>query len=312
VVAVHGAVLTADLPGIVEKIEFTSGQPVRAGQVLVSLDTRQEQAQLAAAKAQRDLAKTQFDRSKKLRETEAIAQSEYDQNSAQYQQAEAHVGEIEASIDRKRIRSPFTGVSGIRQVNLGQYLSAGDPIVSVQTMNPIYVNFDIPQEDVAALRIGNSVHLSADSIAVEQATGKITAINSMVDEHTRNLQAQATFSNPHARLRPGMYVKVLVTLSAGHSFVAIPASSINYAPYGNSVFIVTDLKGPNGKSYRGVRQQFVKLGSMRGDQVAVADGVKPGEEVVTSGVFKLRNGASVVVNNQRQPSNNPAPKPGDS
>jgi len=312
VVAVHGVTLTADLPGIVDKIQFTSGQPVRAGQVLVSLDTRQEQAQLSAAKAQRDLAKLSFDRAKKLRDMEAIAQAEYDQSAAQLQQADAHVGEIEALISRKRVRTPFAGVSGIRQVNLGQYLSAGEPIVDVQSMDPVYVNFDVPQEDVAALRIGNSVSVAAESIAIERATGKITAINSMVDATTRNMQVQATFANPHARLRPGMFVQVQVTLKAGHSFVAIPSSAINYAPYGNSVFIVSDMKGPNGKTYRGVRQQFVKLGSMRGDQVAVAEGVKPGDEVVSSGVFKLRNGAGVIVNNEKQPSNNPSPKPADS
>ena len=312
VVAVHGVTLTADLPGIVDKIDFTSGRAVKSGQVLVTLDARQERAQLRAASAQRDLAKVQFERAKKLVEMQAIAQAEYDQQAATYQQAEAHVGEIEATIGRKRIRAPFSGIAGIRQVNLGQYLSPGDPIVGVQAMNPIYVNFDMPQEEVPSLRIGDEVRVAAESVSVNQRRGRITAINSMVDENTRNIQVQATFENTKVQLRPGMFVQVEVTLKAAHSFIAIPASAINYAPYGNSVFIVTDMKGPNGKTYKGVRQQFVKVGSMRGDQVAIADGIKPGDEVVSSGVFKLRNGAGVVVNNEKQPSNNPSPKPADS
>jgi membrane fusion protein (multidrug efflux system) len=243
---------------------------------------------------------------------QAIAQAEFDQQTATYQQAEARVGEIEATIARKRIRAPFSGIAGIRQVNLGQYLSPGDPIVGVQAMNPIYVNFDMPQEQVPALRIGDVVQVAAESVSVNQRRGKITAINSMVDENTRNIQVQATFENTKVQLRPGMFVQVEVTLKAGHSFIAIPASAINYAPYGNSVFIVADLKTPDGQPYRGVKQQFVTLAGSRGDQVAVVSGVNSGDEVVSSGAFKLRNGAAVQVNNKVQPTNHAAPRPEDS
>jgi len=179
-------------------------------------------------------------------------------------------------------------------------------------MDPVYVNFSVPQQEVQALKLGSEVRVFADSIPVAGPTGKVTAVNSVVDEATRNVQVQAIFRNPHGRLRPGMFVEVEAGLGASAPVVALPASAVSYAPYGNSVFVVSDLKGKDGKSYRGVQQRFIKLGGGRGDQVAVLTGLKPGEEVVTSGVFKLRNGGSVVVNNRILPGNDPAPKPEDS
>src|SRR5262245_16223707 len=312
VAAVQGVEVSADLPGIVESIRFDSGKRVGAGEVLVQLDSGQERAQLAAAEAQRDLARVNLERAKQLLDQGVIALAEYDQMVAESKQGEARVGEIQATIERKKIRAPFAGVLGIRRIDLGQYLNGGDPIVPLQSMNPVYVNFALPQQDVAALRVGAEVRVSADSIHIGHAVGKITAINSVVDEATRNVQVQATFQNPDVQLRPGMFVDVEVLLGGGRPVIALPASAISYAPYGNSVFIVGDVKGPDGKPYRGVRQQFVKLGNTRGDQVAIVSGIKSGEEVVTSGVFKLRNGASIQVNNQKQPSNDPAPRPEDS
>jgi membrane fusion protein (multidrug efflux system) len=284
---------------------------VAAGDVLVRLDTKQERAQLAAAEAQRELAQLDFERAKTLLAKDVMAKAEYDQVAAKAKSADANVGEIEAAIQRKTIRAPFAGTLGIRQVDIGQYLVAGAPIVPLQAMDLVFVNFSVPQQDVGALRVGAEVHASNDSIAVT-AVGRITAINSVVDEATRNVQVQATFQNPHGELRPGMFVQAHVTAGQPAAVTAIPTSAINYAPYGNSVFIVTDMKGPDGKPYRGVKQQFVKLGSSRGDLVAVLSGLKPGDEVVTSGVFKLRNGAAVLVNNQTLPGSNPAPKPEDS
>jgi membrane fusion protein (multidrug efflux system) len=310
--AVHGVTVSADLPGIVEKIEFDSGRRVRSGEVLVRLDTSQERAQLASAIAQRDLAQLNLERSRKLLKEQVIAQADYDQLAAQAKQAEAGVGGIRATIERKTIRAPFSGVLGIRKIDKGQYVNSGDPIVPLQTMDPIFVDFAVPQQNVGALKVGAEVQISADSIAVTHATGRITAINSVVDETTRNVQVQATLENPRSTLRPGMFVNVDISLGRPSRVVALPASAISYAPYGNSVFIVGDVKGPNGKTYRGVRQEFVKLGSGHGDQVAVVSGVKPGEEVVTSGVFKLRNGAAVQINNKSMPGNNPTPKPEDS
>jgi len=310
--AVHGVTVAADLPGLVSRIEFDSGKKVRAGDVIVRLDTRQEQAQLAAADAQRNLSNLTFERMRGLRAKGITSQSEYDQAAAEQKQAAAKTGETQATIGRKTIRAPFSGVLGLRQVNLGQYLKAGDPIVSLQSLDPIYVNFSVPQQQLGDLRVGGEVHVNAEGIESSDPTGTITAINSVVDEATRNIQVQATLANPEGKLRPGMFVEAQVVLGASTPVVALPTSAISYAPYGNSVFLVGDMKDPKGQTYRGVRQQFVKLGSSRGDQVAVVSGVKPGEEVVTSGVFKLRNGAAVVVNNKVQPSNNPAPKPEDS
>jgi membrane fusion protein (multidrug efflux system) len=312
VAAVQGVEVSADLPGIVEKIDFESGKRVGAGDVLVRLDTSQERAQLAAAEAQRDLAHLNLERSRQLLEKGVVAQAEYDQLAAEAKTAEAKVGEIRATIARKTVRAPFAGVIGIRQVDLGQYLNGGAPIVPLQSMDPVYVNFSLPQQDVAALKVGAEVRVSADSIANAHPVGRITAINSVVDEATRNVQVQATFQNPKGQLRPGMFVDVQVELGTSTGVIALPASAISYAPYGNSVFVIGDVKGPDGKSYRGVRQEFVKLGASRGDQVAILSGVKPGEEVVTSGVFKLRNGAAVLVDNKNPPANNPAPRPEDS
>ena len=309
--AVHGVMVSADLPGLVSRIEFDSGKKVRAGDVLVRLDTRQEQAQLQSAEAQRNLTTVNFERMRGLREQGITSQADYDRSAAEHTQAVAQTGEMRAAIGRKTIRAPFTGVLGLRQVNLGQYLKAGDPIVELQSLDPVYVNFSVPQQQVANLRQGADVHVTAEGID-SPATGKITAVNSVVDESTRNIQVQATLSNSDGKLRPGMFVQAEVVLGAPTSVVALPTSAIAYAPYGNSVFIVGPMKGPDGKTYSGVRQQFVKLGASRGDQVAVVSGVKPGEEVVTSGVFKLRNGGAVLVNNKVQPSNNPAPRPEDS
>jgi len=311
VTAVQGVTVSADLPGIVEKIGFESGRTVRAGEMLVRLDTSQEQAQLAAAEAARDLARVSRDRLQGLRESGIISQADYDKAAADLQQGEAKVGEIRATIARKTIRAPFAGLLGIRKVNLGQYLAAGDPVVPLQTLRPVYVDFATPQQEVGRLRPGAAVQVVAEGTAGGEPAGRITAIDSIVDQATRNVQVQATFDNADGRLRPGMFVHTQVVLGAGSPVVALPASAISYAPYGDSVFIVEDVKGPNGQTYRGVRQQVVKLGGARGDQVAVVSGVKPGEEVVTSGVFKLRNGAAVRVNNAIQPSNSPAPRPED-
>jgi membrane fusion protein, multidrug efflux system len=312
VAAVQGVMVSADLPGTVDRITFDSGRAVRKGEVLVELDTRQERAQLAAIEAQRDLARLNFNRMKGLLGDRVISQAEFDRAMAEQKQTDAQVGEILATIERKTIRAPFSGVLGIRQANLGQYLGAGDPIVPLQSLDPIYVNFGVPQQDVARIRIGHNVQLTAADLANAPFAGRVTAVDSVVDQATRNVQVQATLSNPAGRLRPGMFVQTEMALGASSAVVALPASAVSYAPFGDSVFIVTDLKGENGQTYKGVRQQFVKLGGARGDQIAVISGVSAGDEVVTSGVFKLRNGAAVVVNNSVQPANQRSPKPEDS
>ncbi len=310
--AVRGVMVSADLPGSVARINFDSGKSVRTGDILIELDTRQERAQLAALEAQRDLAKVNFTRMEQLVKQGVISRMEYDQATAQQRQTEANVGEIRATIERKTIRAPFSGTLGIRKVNLGQYLSAGSAVVQLQALNPIYVNFGLPQQALGQVRVGRSLRVTSDDLAGKTFTGRVTAIDSVVDAATRNVQVQATLANPEGKLQPGMFVQVEVALGAGRPVVTLPASAISYAPYGDSVYVITDLKGPKGQAYRGVRQQFVKVEGSRGDQVGIVSGLNPGDEVVTSGVFKLRNGAAVQVNNKVQPGNNPAPKPEES
>ena len=310
--AVHGVNVSADLPGTVYKIAFESGQFVKAGEILVELDTRQERAQLAALEAQRDLARINFKREQQLVDAGVISRADFDAAAAQQKQTEANVAETRATIERKTIRAPFSGILGIRKVNLGQYLAAGNAIVQLQSLDPIYVDFGVPQQDLGQVRIGNGLHVASEDLGGQQSTARVNAIDSVIDQTTRNVQVQATLSNPKGKFKPGMFVQVELGFGKPRQVVALPASAISYAPYGDSVYVITDLKDPKGNSYRGVRQQFVKVDGSRGDQVAIVSGVNPGDEVVTSGVFKLRNGAAIKVNNKVQPENNPAPKPADS
>jgi membrane fusion protein (multidrug efflux system) len=312
VAAIQGVTVSADLPGTVDRIHFDSGAWVREGDVLVELDTRQERAQLAAVEAQRDLARINFSRMQELVKEGVIARTEYDNAITQQKATEAQVGEIRATIARKTIRAPFSGILGIRQISRGQYLAAGQAIVPLQALNPIYVDFGVPQQETAQVKVGRKLRITSDDLPGLEFAGRVTALDSVVNEATRNIQVQATLPNPQGKLRPGMFVQVAVTLGASRQVVPLPASAINYAPYGDSVFVVTDLKDPKGRSYRGVRQQFVKVEGSRGDQVAVISGVNPGDQIVSSGVFKLRNGAAVQINNKVQPGNNPSPKPEDS
>ncbi len=308
--AIHGVTVSADLPGTIDKIHFESGQWVHQGDILVELDTRQERAQLANVEAQRDLARINYGRLEQLVKEGVTARSEYDNATAQQKATEAQVGEIRAAIARKTIRAPFSGGLGIRQVNLGQYLAAGQAIVSLQALNPIYVNFGVPQQAAPQMTHGRSVRVTNNGVGIA-LNGHITALDSVVDEQTRNIQVQATLANPGNKLRPGMFVEVELSLGKPLEVVPVPASAINYAPYGDSVFVVEDMKDPKGNSYRGVRQQVVKIEGTRGDQVAITSGLNPGEQIVSAGVFRLRNNAPVQINNTVQPGNNPDPKPED-
>jgi membrane fusion protein (multidrug efflux system) len=311
VAAVNGVTVSADLPGVVESVRFTSGQAVNQGDVLVLLDMKQERAQLAAADAERDLARVSLERSQEMLSKGVVPQQTYDQAAAQFKSAQARVGEIAAAISRKTIRAPFSGVLGIRQINVGQYLNAGAPIVSLQALRPAYVNFTVPQQELAGMTPGTVIDVKSDALPAPEK-GRVSAIDSVIDESTRNVRVQAVFDNRSGALRPGMFVEAQLARGAHTQVIPLPASAISYAPFGDSVFVVEQVKGPDGKPYKGVRQQFVKLGGTKGDQVAVLTGLKPGEEIVTSGVFKLRPGAAVTVNNSIQPSNSTAPKPEDS
>jgi membrane fusion protein (multidrug efflux system) len=218
---------------------------------------------------------------------------------------------MKSHVDKKTIRAPFSGVLGIRQVNLGQYLQSGAQVVPLQSLDPIYVNFWLPQQTLGRLAHGQEVIVKADGLPDKEFKGKLNAVDSVVDEATRNVRVQATISNPNGLLRPGMFVNAEVPQDEKLTQVILPATAIQYAPYGDTVYIIEDMTGPNGKTYRGVRQQVVKTGETRGDRVAIISGVKTGEEVVTSGVFKLRQGAAVTVNNSIVPENSLAPTPED-
>jgi len=311
VIAVNGVTVSADMPGLVEQINFQSGQRVNRGDVLVRLDTKQERAQLAAAEAQKELTRVDLQRMSGLLPQGVVPQSAYDQTAAQFKQAEARVGEMRATIERKTIRAPFAGTLGLRQINLGQYLAGGTPIVSLQSLQPVYVDFSVPQQQIGLVMAGAPVQVTSDAIG-GSVMGKVSAVDSVIDEATRNARVQALFDNHDLKLKPGMFVEAQLARGVSSAVITLPASAISYAPFGDSVFIVEDVTGPNGKKYRGVRQQFVKLGAARGDQIAILTGVKPGEEVVTSGVFKLRPGAAVQVNNTVQPANSSAARPEDS
>jgi membrane fusion protein, multidrug efflux system len=310
--AIEGVTVSADLPGTIDKIHFESGQFVHEGDILVDLDTRQERAQLANLEAQRDLANINYGRAQELVKAGVISRSEYDNAAAQQKALEAQVGDIRAAIARKTIHAPFSGSLGIRQVSLGQYLAAGQAIVSLQSLSPIYVNFGVPQQDTPLVVPGHTLRVTNGDLPGMAFTGRITALDSVVNEQTRNIQVQATVINKENKLRPGMFVQVELPLGQPRQVVPLPASAINYAPYGDSVYVVVQMKDPKGNTYRGVRQQVVKIEGSRGDQVAIVSGLNPGDEVVSSGVFRLRNGAPVEVNNTVKPGNSASPKPEDS
>jgi len=310
--AIQGVTVSADLPGTIDKIHFESGQWAKEGEILVELDTRQERAQLASLEAQRDLAGINYGRAQELVKSGVIAKQEYDNAAAQQKATEAQVGDIKAAIARKTIRAPFSGVLGIRQVSLGQYLAAGQSIVSLQTLSPIYVNFGVPQQDSGKMVAGHVLRVTSTDVPGVNFTGRIIALDSVINEQTRNIQVQAVVTNKDNKLRPGMFVQVQLPLGSPREVIPLPASAINYAPYGDSVYVLANMTDPKGKPYRGVRQQVVKVEGSRGDQVGIVSGLNPGDEVVSSGVFKLRNGAPVQVNNAVKPSNSINPNPQDS
>ena len=310
--AIQGVTVSADLPGTIDKIHFESGQWIKEGEILVELDTRQERAQLANLEAQRDLAGINYGRAQELVKSGVIAKQDFDNAAAQQKATEAQVGDIKAAIARKTIKAPFSGVLGIRQVSLGQYLAAGQSIVSLQTLSPIYVNFGVPQQDSGKMVAGHVLRVTSTDVPGVNFTGRIIALDSVINEQTRNIQVQAVVTNKDNKLRPGMFVQVELPLGSPKDVIPLPASAINYAPYGDSVYVISSMTDPKGKTYQGVRQQVVKVEGSRGDQVGIVSGLNPGDEVVSSGVFKLRNGAPVQVNNAVKPSNSINPNPQDS
>jgi len=310
--AVQGITVTAELSGKVERIAFEPGSMVKAGELLVQQDTSSEEAQLRAEEATVALAKANLKRLGKLLEEESIAQSRYDDTEAQFKQAMARADNIRATIAKKTILAPFAGRLGIRLINLGQVLNEGEPIVVLQSLDPIFVDFSLPQQQLNQIQPGLPVRITTDALPGKVVQGTITAINPQVEAATRNIQIQATVRNPEERLRPGMFVTVAVVLPAQKASHTIPATAVLYAPYSDSVFVVEDKKDEKtGQTGKVIRQQFVKLGEKRGDYVAILSGLEGKETVVSTGVFKLRNGQPVVVDNSLAPEFQLSPKPTD-
>ena len=322
--SIQGVQVSTDLAGIISEIAFESGTPVKKGDLLIKLDTKQEEAQLSAAQARLDLAKVNLVRKQDLLDKKAASQADYDTVAAEARQAKAAMEEIQAVIDRKTIRAPFDGLLGIRQVNMGQYLNAGVPIVSLESCDPIYVEFNLPQQHLGQVGDKGKIRVKAPDITQDEFLGEVTAIDSRVDEATRNVQVEATLRNPARKLRAGMFVNVEVLLPQQTGVLTIPASSINHAPYGDSIFIVKNGEPKGGKPQKTAVQQFVKLGPSRGDLITILSGLKEGDEVITSGIFKLRSNEpvttsagqpapqSVNVNNEVQPGNELKPNPPES
>jgi membrane fusion protein, multidrug efflux system len=305
--AVQGVTVAAEMPAKVVEIAFAPGTKVKRGDLLIRQDTSVEAAQLPGAEAQVTLTESVLARDVEMLKDKIISQADYDAAVAGHRQAMAQVEILRATIAKKTVRAPFGGRLGVRQVNLGQTLREGDPIVTLQSLDPIYVNFSLPQQELSRLRVGLPVRVTSDAFPGPAIDGRITTVNPLVDAETRNVQLQATVANRAEALRPGMFVNTAVGLPVRKKVVAIPATSVLYAPFGDSVFVVADdnvVKG--GKA---LRQQFVRLGEKRGDFVAVTSGLKEGEIIVSTGVFKLRNGQAVVVDNRLTPPFKEAPRP---
>ncbi|CDH43282.1 efflux RND transporter periplasmic adaptor subunit [Candidatus Contendibacter odensensis] len=313
ITAVQGVMVSAEISGTVKDIAFESGATVKAGELLVELDTAIEQAQLRSAAASADLARANLDRARTMRSKNMVSAADFDAAEAQAKQASAQIDNINAAIAKKTIRAPFAGRLGIRKINLGQFLDNGAAMVTLQSLDPVYVDFALPQRYLAQLRAGMTVRVATDAFPKQDFEGRITAISPEVDSVTRNVRLQATLANPKGRLQPGMYVEVAAVLPDTEPVLMIPATAVLYAPYGDSVFVIEDKKDEKtGAVAKVLNQKFVRLGPARGDFVVVASGIDAGQTLVSTGVFKLRNGMSVVVDNALAPQPQLAPKPANS
>ncbi len=310
-VAVHAVTVASEIPGTVREIGFDSGAYVRKGDMLVKLDTSTEEAQLAAARADAELAKANLERAKELRQSRTNTPADLDTAEARAKQTIANAATLQATIAKKTIRAPFDGRVAIRQVELGQVLAAGTPIASLQSIHPIYADFWLPQQALSDLRTGMTARLHTDVYPKAVWEGSVTTINPEVDVSTRNVRVRATFPNGDGRLKPGMFVNIDVLSPEQSVVLVIPSTAVLYAPYGDSVFSVEEHRDDKGGSSLVARQKFVRLGERRGDLVAVASGLQAGETIVSSGAFKLRNGAAVVVHNELAPNAEVAPTPVD-
>jgi membrane fusion protein (multidrug efflux system) len=307
--AVRGADLAAQASGVVDKIHLESGTDVPAGTVLLTLKPNDDPAKLAQLQAQAELAAITLKRDQEQLAAQAISQATVDVDASNLKSARAQVVAQEALIEEKAVRAPFAGTLGIRQVDEGQYLAPGTTVVTLQALDPIFIDFYVPQQALSHLKVDQAVSATIDAYPGVSFAGKITSINSKVDSSSRNVQARASFANADRRLVPGMYANVEIDNGNATSQITLPQSAITYNPYGDTVYVVQRSGSDKDHPYLTAQQRFVKLGDTRGDQVAVVSGVAAGDEVVTAGQVKLRNGAPVVINNKIVPSSDPSPTP---
>jgi membrane fusion protein (multidrug efflux system) len=310
IVAAQGVALSNDAAGVVARLHFESGAVVRQGQVLVELDANVERAQLASAVARRALAETSFKRTQSLVQSGALAPAQLDADESSYKSLTADAATLQAQIERKIIRAPFSGRVGIRDVNLGQYLAPGTRIAVLEATKPVYVDFTLPQEQLGRLKVGMPVRVFEQTGEALLSEGTLSAIDPAIDPATRSIRLRANLANQDEKLRSGMFVKAAVVLNDKPNTVVVPATALLHASYGDSVFVVERKPASADKPAATVAQQkFVRVGESRGDYVAVLEGIKAGDEVVTTGAFKLRNGSSVIINNEvkLEPTTNPRP-----
>src|SRR5438105_11673425 len=310
--AVQGATVSAELAGTVAEIKFENGRVAKRGDVLVRLDASSEEAQLRSAEAELELARSDLSRARDLATRNVVSKAELDSAESKFKQKEGVVNNMRSMISKKEVLAPFDGQLGIRQVNVGQMIPAGQQVVSLQALDPLYVDFALPQQDLPKLSPGLEVRVHTDVVSGREFPGKLTALNSSVDPVTRNVTLQATIENKDHALRPGMFAKIDVILPEKEKTLIVPGTAIAYAPYGDSVFVIEKKKDEKtGKESQVLRQQFVRVGEARGDFVSITKGLEPGQQIVSTGVFKLRNGIPVVINNDLAPKPQLNPKPAD-
>lgn len=310
--AVHGGDVTTEIGGLVREVRFKSGDEAKAGQVLVQLNADADVGLLRSLEAAAELARLVYNRDKEQFAIQAVSQAVLDADAADLKSKEAQVAQQAAVVEKKTIRAMFDGRLGINAVNLGQYLNPGDKIVTLQSLDPIYVDFFLPQQHLSRMKFGQTVTVTTDAMPGRMFEGRITAINPKIDPDTRNVQIEATIANPKHELLPGMYASVIVQSGSVQQNLTLPQTAVTFNPYGESVYVIEEGgKGPEGKPVLTAKQTFVTVGETRGDQVAILKGIKPGDMVATSGQLKLKNGSAVVINNTVQPSNEPAPMPVD-
>src|SRR6266700_2947598 len=311
--AVQGAIIAAELGGVVSEVKFENGGVAKKGDVIMKLDASQEEALLRSAEAEAELSRTDLERTQGLASQKVVSKAELDAAESKFRRLTAIVDQMRSNIRKKTLVAPFDGQLGIRQVNVGQMINPGQQVVSLQSLDPVYVDFALPQQHLQNLSTGLEARVRTDGLSGREFVGKLTAINSTVDTATRNVMVQATLENPDHALRPGMFAKVEVVLPEKNKTLVIPGSAVSYAPFGDSVFLIEKKKDEKtGKESQVIRQQFVRVGEARGDFVAVTTGLKAGETVVSTGVFKLRNGMAVTINNDLAPKPQINPTPVDS